>query len=84
MIIYKLIGFNNYIIKDKVLYRKEFITRDKKYILERKIKKTEKDNKLGYYLVRRGKRKYYELNKLSHRLKKVKEIKEYKPIKCPF
>ena len=75
MIVYKLIGFKNYIIKDKILYRLSYIVKDKKvkfkYISERQIKRTYKNNVEGYYLVRNGKRKFYPLKKLKHRLKKL-------------
>jgi len=74
MITYVLTGFNNYIIKDKVLYRKSYKVKDKickfKYISEREIKRTFKNGIEGYFLVKRGKRKFYPLNKLKHRLKK--------------
>ena len=71
MIIYKLIGFKDYIIKDKIMYRKSFKTKDKlckwKYIGERKIKISIKNNVKGYYL----NKKFYPLTKLKHRLKKI-------------
>ncbi len=75
MIIFKLIGFENYIIKDKILYRKEYKIKDKKvkfkYISERKIKRVLKDGIDGYFLVRGKNRKFYSLKKLRHRLKRV-------------
>jgi len=71
MIIFKLIGFENYIVKNKVMYRKSFITKDKlckfKYISEREIKQTFKNGNKGYYL--NG--KFHSLKKLKHRLKRV-------------
>jgi hypothetical protein len=65
---YKLIGFSNYIIKDKILYRKEYITKNNKYISERSIKRVLKGGIEGYFLVRKGKRKIYSLKSLRHRL----------------
>ena len=77
MIIYKLIGFENYIIKDKIMYRKAFKTKDKlckfKYIAEREIKVSIKNNVKGYYLVRNNKTNFYTLTKLKHRLKRCIE-----------
>lgn len=77
MILYKLIGFNNYIIKNKILYRKSYTVRDKrckyKSISERKINKTFKNNIEGYFLVRNNKRKFYSLKGLKHRLQKITE-----------
>jgi GR25 family glycosyltransferase involved in LPS biosynthesis len=73
MITYILIGFNNYIIKDKILYRDAYRIRDKlckfKHISEREIKRSYKDGVEGYYLTKKGKRKFYSLKKLKHKLK---------------
>lgn len=73
-IIYKLIGFNDYLIIDKILYRLEFKTKSKSCLFQyrnrRKINRTFKQNIEGYYLVRNGIRKFYPLKKLKHRLKK--------------
>jgi len=75
MIIYKLIGFENYIIKDKIMYRKAFVTKDKlcklKYLSERQIKISIKNNVKGYYLAKDNKTKFYSLRILRHRLKKI-------------
>lgn len=75
MRIFKLIGFNNYIIKDKIVYRKAHRVKDElykfKYIGEREIKISVKNNVKGYYLVYKRKRKFYPLTKLKHRLKRV-------------
>ena len=72
---YSLIGFKEYYIKDKILYRKSYKVKDKlclfKYISEREIKRTIKDGQVGYYLVKNGKRKFYSLKKLKHRIKKT-------------
>lgn len=75
MIMYKLIGFINYIIKESILYRKAHKVKDKlckyKYLSEREIKRTVKDGAEGYYLVRNNKRKFYSLKSLKHRLKQT-------------
>lgn len=75
MNIFKLIGFENYIIKDKIMYRKAYKTKDKlckfKYIEEREIKRSFKNGVEGYYLIYNRKRKFYPLTKLKHRLKRV-------------
>ena len=75
MITFKLIGFKNYIIKDKIMYRNAYKTKDKlckwKYISEREIKISFKNGIYGYYLVKNGKTKFYPLTKLRHRLKRV-------------
>ena len=73
--IYTLIGFNDYIIKDKILYRKARVIKSKscvfQYRNERKIKISIKNGNNGYYLERNGKTKFYPLKKLRHRLKKI-------------
>ena len=75
MIIYKLIGFENYIIRDKIMYRKAFKTKDKlckwKYIGEREIKISCKNGIEGYYLVKNKKTRFYPFKKLRHRLRKI-------------
>lgn len=77
MIIFNLIGFDNYIIKDKILYKKSCKIKDNlckfKYLSEREIKRSFKNGKEGYYLVRNEKRKFYPLSKLRHRLKHVEQ-----------
>jgi len=69
MKIFKLVGFENYIIKDKIMYRKAHKVIDKlcrwKYISEREIKVSVKNGNEGYYLNGR----FYPLKKLRHRLK---------------
>lgn len=74
MIYFDLVGFKNYIIKDKIMYRKAHKVKDKlckfRYISERKIKIVKENDIEGYYLVRNGKRKFYSLVKLRHRLKR--------------
>lgn len=73
---YKLIGFDNYIIIDKIMYRILYITKSKscklQYRNKRKINRTVKQGIEGYYLVKNGNRKFYSLKKLRHRLKLIK------------
>ena len=74
-VIYKLIGFNDYIIKDKILYRKSYQTKSKTYQwqfrTEREIKRVFNNGIEGYILTRDGKRKFHSLLSLKHRLKKL-------------
>jgi hypothetical protein len=74
--IYTLTGFNNYIIIDKILYRKPYKTKSKscqlQYREKREIKRTFKNKIEGYYLERNKETKFYPLKKLRHRLKLVK------------
>lgn len=74
MQIYIIQGFNDYIIKDKILYRKSHKVEHSRfkfaYFCEREIKITIKDGAEGYFL--NG--KFYSLKKLRHRLKKSKII----------
>lgn len=73
VVTYIIIGFPNYTIKDKILYRKSFVIKTKdcnyQYRDERKIKRTVKDGSEGYFLVKNNKRKFYSLKKLRHKLK---------------
>jgi len=73
MKIFNLIGFSQYIIKDKIMYRNSYKVKDKlckfKYISERVITRTIKDGVVGYYLIKNNKRKFYSLSILRHRLK---------------
>lgn len=72
--IYTLIGFNSYVVIDKVLYRMIYKTKSKscfwQYRQQREIKRTFKDEIEGYWLVKNGKRKFYSIKSLKHRLKK--------------
>jgi hypothetical protein len=72
---YRLIGFNDYIIKDKILYKKSYICKSKlcelQFRKERKIKRIFNNGIEGYILTRNGKRKFYSLKRLKHRLKAV-------------
>jgi hypothetical protein len=69
---YCIIGFKDYVIIDKILYRRAYKIKDSKclfkYLSQRKIKQTQKDNQIGYFLVKNGKRKFYSLKKLRHKL----------------
>jgi len=69
---YTLIGFNKYIIRDKILYRKAYKTKSKsckfQYRNERKINKVFKGGVEGYFL----NNKFHSLKSLKHRLKKIK------------
>jgi hypothetical protein len=71
-IIYSLIGFKQYIIIDKIMYRLPYITKSKscqfQYRNKRKINRTIKQGIEGYYLIRNSKRKFYSLKKLKHKL----------------
>jgi len=72
---YLLTGFNDYVIIDKVLYRKPYTAKSKscewQYRKMRKIKRVVKDGTEGYFLVKNKKRKFYSLASLRHRLKKI-------------
>ena len=74
--IYSLIGFSQYIIKDKILYRKSYKTFSKsckwQYREERKINIIENKGVKGYKLIKDNdkKLKFHPLTKLKHRLKK--------------
>ena len=77
--VFKLHGFTQYVIIDKIMYKKAKRVKDERYTykyLDRlKIKKTLKDNQIGYYLVKNGKRKFYSLKKLRHKL--IKHFNEH-------
>jgi len=68
---YTLIGFKEYYIKDKILYRKAYKTKSKscvwQYRNERKINRTFKGGIEGYFL----NNKFHSLKSLKHRLKKA-------------
>lgn len=72
-LIYLISGFSNYYIKDRVLYRKAYKTPSKTYKWqfrqEREISKTFNNSIEGYMLEKDGKRKFYSLQSLRHRLK---------------
>jgi hypothetical protein len=73
--IYRLSGFNNYIVIDKVLYRLPYITKSVsanfQYRNRRAISRTFKDGAEGYWLTKNKTRKFYSLKSLKHRLIKV-------------
>jgi len=71
-------GFKNYIIINKIMYRKPYKVRlnDKRkwqYRNKREIKKVYNNGIEGYMLVKNKKRKFYSLNFLRRKLKRVKE-----------
>ena len=72
---YTIIGFSNYIIIDKVLYRETYKTKSKscvwQYRNKREIKRTFNKGVEGYVLVKNKTRKFYSLKKLQHKLKKI-------------
>lgn len=70
-----IIGFKDYVIVDKQLYRKSFKVRMKngnfQYRRQRLIEKTNNNGIEGYILTRNGKRQFYSLERLRHKLKKL-------------
>ncbi len=72
---YKLVGFEDYEIWDKKMFRKAYSRVHSRYKMvfyaEREIKRTEKDGQTGYFLVRNGIRKFYSLKSHRHRLEKI-------------
>lgn len=70
---YRLIGFKDYLVIDKIMYRISYKTKSVsckwQYRSKRKINRTFKDGKEGYLLVKNDKRKFYSLKSLKHRLK---------------
>lgn len=75
IVTYIIIGFSNYIIENKQLFRISYKTKSKsckwQYREKRKIKITEKDGCIGYFLVKNNTSKFYPLSKLKHKLKKL-------------
>jgi len=72
---YRISGFNNYIIKNKVLYRKSYKVKTKtgnwQYREQRKINKINNNGVVGYKLVNKGNRKFYSLKSLHNKLVKI-------------
>jgi len=72
---YLIKGFSEYYFKEKVLFRKSYKTKSKtckwQYRAEREIKQTFNNKTAGYLLVKNKKRKFYSLNYLRNKLKKV-------------
>lgn len=70
--IYTLSGFKDYYFKDKILYRKQYITKSIsckfQYRSERIINKINNNGIEGYILVKKGKRKFYSFKSLKHKL----------------
>ena len=75
LLTHTITGFNDYVFENKVLYRKSYKTKAKsckwQYRSKREIKQTTKNKIRGYWLTRKGKRKFYSLRSLEHRIKKV-------------
>jgi hypothetical protein len=73
-LIYRLSGFNDYYFLNKVLFRKSYKTKSKtslwQYRSERKIKQIINNGVKGFILIKSGKRKFYSLQSLKHKLKK--------------
>jgi len=73
-ITYCIIGFNDYIIENRILYRNAYTTKSNsckyQYRAKRKINKISNNGVIGYNLVKHGKRKFHSLERLRHRLKK--------------
>ena len=72
---YKISGFNEYEIVDKILYRKAYKTRSVscvwQYRKRRIIARIFNNGIEGYKLEKNGKRKFYSLEHLRHKLIKI-------------
>ena len=69
-------GFRNYIIINKIMYRKSYKVKLKdnrkwQYRNEREIKQTDNNGNLGYILVKNKSRKFYSLKFLRTKLKRL-------------
>lgn len=75
-VIFYISGFSEYFFKNKELYRKSYIVKMKNKNLqfrgERKINRSYNNSIEGYILYREGKRKFYSLERLRHRIIKGK------------
>jgi len=73
--VFKIKGFTEYEIVDKILYRKGYKTKDRikkwQYRNKRKINITTNNGIPGYILNRNNKRKWYSQISLRHRLIRV-------------
>jgi hypothetical protein len=75
-VIYSLIGFSQYIIIDKIMYRKPYKIQMKngnwQFRAQREIERIENNGSLGYKLIKdnQTKVKFYSLKSLKHRVKK--------------
>lgn len=76
-LIYSISGFSNYLIRNKILYRKSYKVRMRnnnwQYRAERKINRVKNNGIEGYILYKDNKRKFYSLERLRHRLIKNSE-----------
>ena len=75
-----LSGFKDYYFENKILFRKSYKTKSIsckwQYRGKREIKQAEKNGIKGYWLTRNGKRKFYSLLSLKHRLVKCSPISQ--------
>lgn len=72
-ITYTISGFRNYIIIDKIMYRKAYKVKLKdarkwQYREQREIQQTNNNGTLGYILVKNKVRKFYSLKFLRNKL----------------
>ena len=75
-ITYTISGFRNYIIIDKIMYRKAYKVKLKdarkwQYRNKREIKQVDNNGTLGYILVKNKVRKFYSLKFLRTKLKRL-------------
>jgi len=72
---YSIIGFSDYIIENKIMYRKAYVAKSVsckfQYRDKREIKGCIKDGVEGYYLKKGKTKRFYSLKSLRYRLKKV-------------
>ena len=73
---YTITGFKDYIIIDKIMYRKSYKVKLKdnrkwQYREQREIKKTNNNGTLGFILVKNKSRKFYSLKFLRTKLKRL-------------
>ena len=77
---YIIQGFTQYVIIDKILYKKAKICKSDackfQFRKQRKIKRCYKNGIEGYYLEKQHKVKFYPLEKLRHKLKRVLILKK--------
>ena len=70
---YTISGFSQYVIIDKILYKKAKVCKSDackfQYRTQREIKRCFKNGIEGYYLEKQRIVKFYPLTKLKHRLK---------------
>jgi len=77
-IIYLISGFSEYYIKNKIMYRKSYKVKmsngNWQYRAERIITRTNNNGIIGYILTRNNKRKFYSIERLRHRLKRICDV----------